>query len=114
MRRVLLWAFYVTAVVSAVLFLAAMAVILHPLRYFGQLESAPIEVRIEICCFEFVAAAPYIVPLLLVLPTIQVCLILRQNGKPPVGHCQVCGYDLRATTDRCPECGMVAKSKVTS
>jgi hypothetical protein len=33
--------------------------------------------------------------------------ILHKRRKKQAGFCTVCGYDLRATPDRCPECGTI-------
>ena len=50
----------------------------------------------------------------IVLPFALVTLLvgarrLKRRLRTRVGHCSQCGYDLRATPDRCPECGAVPR-----
>ena len=51
----------------------------------------------------------YLLLIFTALPAIRIYRSLRRRRLRLIGHCRVCGYDLRATPERCPECGAVTK-----
>jgi len=55
-------------------------------------------------------AAPVL--LAMVLPAWRAIAYVRKRRSSRAGRCAVCGYDLRATPERCPECGSVSPGLV--
>jgi hypothetical protein len=50
----------------------------------------------------------FVALLLAIRPTTRLVSVIRQRRRIRTGHCPTCGYDLRATPERCPECGKPA------
>jgi hypothetical protein len=70
----------------------------RPLRFSNQAKPARGAVELFVP-FWFLAVA------FLVVPVWTLLRLARVRRREREGRCARCGYDLRATADRCPECG---------
>ena len=64
---------------------------------------------------EYAAPAWFVLLALAVGPAVRICGALkrrRARDRAARGACVSCGYDLRASPDRCPECGTIAVNAV--
>src|SRR5688572_1290246 len=70
---------------------------------FGHASSQIPEVRWRAIIF------PIALPttMFALLPATRFAIFVHRRRRKLEGHCPCCGYDLRATPERCPECGKI-------
>ena len=66
-------------------------------EYPQQINNATLRGVVVPCWFVLLLSAS--------LPGYRLARRIRRRHPP--GHCPACGYDLRATPERCPECGTI-------
>jgi hypothetical protein len=87
------------------------------LSFLPFLIAAFILHRLKIQDWTLVAGvlAISIVPsMLIVVFDNEAALLKRRRNRLKRGQCVRCGYDLRATPERCPECGAIPKQPLAS
>jgi hypothetical protein len=77
----------------------------NPYARYWRSRFKPHQPQVWVAIIPWLWPVCAIVPLALILGILQFRKARSQHSRQKQGHCTQCGYDLRATPDRCPECG---------
>lgn len=80
-----------------------------PVRWYSQSRSMPRDGD-DFRYIRFGVSHWLLAIVFLVLPILSLNRFRKARRTRGLGRCRRCGYDLRATPERCPECGMETKT----